>query len=126
MSKTVIIDTEECIGCETCVELCKDIFAFNDDESKAYVIKEEGGRLTVRMVSEDPNASPDDPDVQAAIGEYYAYLNRCFYTCEVSFLRGLADMWAADSRFAVNYERVRPGGAAFVREAVHIYCDRNG
>jgi DNA-binding transcriptional MerR regulator len=90
------------------------------------VIKEEGGRLTVRMVSEDPNASPDDPDVQAAIGEYYAYLNRYFYTCEVSFLRGLADMWAADSRFAVNYERVRPGGAAFVREAVHIYCDRNG
>ncbi len=43
MSKQVKIDEEECIGCETCVELCKDIFAFNDDENKAYVIQEEGG-----------------------------------------------------------------------------------
>ena len=39
----VEIDQEECIGCETCVELCPDVFAFNEDEGKAYVIKEEGG-----------------------------------------------------------------------------------
>jgi len=31
-------------------------------------------------------------------------------------------MWVADPRFAVNYERIRKGGAAFVREAVHIFC----
>jgi DNA-binding transcriptional MerR regulator len=89
-------------------------------------IKAEGGRLTVRMVSEDPGASPDDADVQAAVGEYYAYLNKYFYTCELSFLRGLADMWVDDPRFAINYEGIRKGGAAFVRDAVHIYCDRNG
>jgi hypothetical protein len=77
------------------------------------------------MVSEDPEASPDDADVQAAIGEYHAYLNQYFYTCEISFLRGLADGWVQDPRFAINYERIREGGAAFVREAVHLYCDRN-
>jgi hypothetical protein len=88
-------------------------------------IKDEGGRLTLRMVSKDPNASPDDPDVQAAIGEYHAYINKYFYTCEVAFLRGLADGWVEDPRFAVNYERIREGGAVFVREAVHIFCDRN-
>jgi len=88
-------------------------------------IKAEGGRLTVRMVSEDPDASPDDPDVQAAVGEYFAYINKYFYTCELSFLRGLADMWVADPRFAINYERIREGGAEFVRDAVHVYCDRN-
>lgn len=43
MAKQVRIDKDECIGCETCVELCSDIFAFNEDEGKAYVIKEEGG-----------------------------------------------------------------------------------
>lgn len=43
MAKQVRIDEEECIGCETCVELCSDVFAFNEDEGKAYVIKEEGG-----------------------------------------------------------------------------------
>ena len=68
---------------------------------------------------------PDDPDVQAAIGEYLAYINKYFYTCEISALRGLADMWEEDPRFAANYERVREGGAAFVREAAHLYCDRN-
>ncbi|WP_028583825.1 ferredoxin [Desulfogranum mediterraneum] len=32
------IDQEECIGCEACVEICPDVFAFDDDETKAYVI----------------------------------------------------------------------------------------
>jgi DNA-binding transcriptional MerR regulator len=97
---------------------------FSKDQKEA--IKAEGGRITLRMVSSDPGASPDDPDVQAAVGEYYDYLNRNFYTCDLEFLRGLSDMWAEDPRFAINYERIREGGAAFVREAVHIYCDRNG
>jgi DNA-binding transcriptional MerR regulator len=88
-------------------------------------IKAEGGRLTVRMVSEDPNAKPKDPDIQAAVGEYLAYLNQYFYAGDAEFLRGLADMWVEDPRFAVNYERVREGGAEFVQEAVHIYADNN-
>lgn len=88
-------------------------------------IKAEGGKITERMVTENSDASADDPDVQAAVGEYYDYLNKYFYACEVGFLRGLADMWVQDPRFAVNYERIRKGGAAFVQEAVHIYCDRH-
>jgi ferredoxin len=43
MAKRVIIDTEECIGCESCVELCPEVFAFNEDEEKAEVILSEGG-----------------------------------------------------------------------------------
>ena len=42
MSK-VVIDQDECIGCESCVEICPEVFAFDEDEAKAYVIKEEGG-----------------------------------------------------------------------------------
>lgn len=97
---------------------------YSKDQKDA--IKVEGIRLTLRMVSVDPNTSPDDPDVQAAIGEYHAYINKYFYTCEMGTLRGLADGWVEDQRFAINYTRIREGGAAFVREAVHIFCDRNG
>jgi DNA-binding transcriptional MerR regulator len=97
--------------------------SYSKEEREA--IKAEVGRISMRMVGEDPNLAPDDPGVQAAIGEYHAYINRYFYTCDVGFMRGLADMWVEDPRFAVNYERIREGGAAFVREAVHIYCDRN-
>ena len=89
-------------------------------------IKAEGGEITIRMVSKGPKASPEDPDVQAAIGDYLAYINKYFYTCDAEFLRGLAELWVEDARFAINYERVREGGAKFVQKAVHIYCDRNG
>jgi ferredoxin len=43
MSKQVAIDQEECLGCEACVELCPEIFGFDIDSAKAYVIMEEGG-----------------------------------------------------------------------------------
>lgn len=41
--KQVKIDQDECIGCETCVELCPTVFAFDNDQGKAYVIAPEGG-----------------------------------------------------------------------------------
>ena len=43
MAKQVVIDTDECIGCESCVELCPDIFAFDEAAGHATVIKPEGG-----------------------------------------------------------------------------------
>jgi len=87
-------------------------------------IKQAGGEITVRMVGK-ADSSPEDEDVQTAVGEYYAHMNKYFYTFELGFYRNLADMWVADERFAVNYERIRIGGAEFVRQAVHIYCDRH-
>lgn len=40
----VVIDQEECLGCEACVEVCPDVFRFEEDEEKAYVIEgAEGG-----------------------------------------------------------------------------------
>lgn len=35
----VIIDQDECIGCEACVETCPEVFAFDEDEEKAIVIE---------------------------------------------------------------------------------------
>lgn len=43
MASRVIIDTEECSGCESCVELCPEVFAFDEDAEKAKVIKPKGG-----------------------------------------------------------------------------------
>jgi DNA-binding transcriptional MerR regulator len=97
--------------------------AYSKAEQEA--IKAEARDFSLRMVG-NAHTAPDDADVQAAIGEYHAYINKYFYTCDVNFMRGLADMWVTDPRFAQNYERIRPGGAAFVRQAVHIFCDRNG
>ncbi|MCL2790472.1 MAG: ferredoxin [Desulfobulbus sp.] len=42
MAKQVAINQEDCLGCEACVELCPDIFGFDMDLGKAYVLAEEG------------------------------------------------------------------------------------
>lgn len=88
-------------------------------------IKEAMGEITRRMVGQE-TSKPEDGDVQAAVEEFFNFLNEKFYPCDIEFLRNLADMWVEDPRFAVNYERVRMGGAQFVRDAVHLYCDRHG
>jgi Fe-S-cluster-containing dehydrogenase component len=43
MRKKVIIETEECIGCESCVEHYPDVFEFDEEAEKAEVILPEGG-----------------------------------------------------------------------------------
>ena len=98
--------------------------SFSDEEKEA--IKEEGGEITVRMVSTNPDAKPDDPDVQAACADYLAYINKYFYTCSVKDLAELAEMWVLDPRFARNYDGIREGGALFVRDAVRLFAKKNG
>jgi ferredoxin len=43
MARRVVIDADECIGCESCVELCAEVFAFNEAEEIAEVTLPEGG-----------------------------------------------------------------------------------
>ena len=41
MAKHVVIDEQECDGCQTCVELCPDVFEFDEDAEVARVIDPE-------------------------------------------------------------------------------------
>ncbi|MEN8257620.1 MAG: ferredoxin [Thermodesulfobacteriota bacterium] len=50
MAEKVQIDQEECIGCEACVETCPEVFRFDEDEEKAFVI--EGSDQDVGCVDE--------------------------------------------------------------------------
>ena len=43
MAKNIRIDEEECIGCESCVELCPEVFRFDEETDKAVVIDENLG-----------------------------------------------------------------------------------
>jgi ferredoxin len=43
MTKKVVIETEECVGCGSCVELCPNVFELDDEAEKAKVILPEGG-----------------------------------------------------------------------------------
>ena len=43
MDRAVAIDKDKCIGCESCVGLCPEVFAFNPVEEKTHVMLPEGG-----------------------------------------------------------------------------------
>jgi len=37
--------------------------------------------------------------------------------------KGLAEMYVADERFKAHYEKIAPGCAEFLRDAINIYCE---
>ena len=43
MSGIVYIDEDECIGCGSCVDICPEVFALDEEAEKSRVIKSEGG-----------------------------------------------------------------------------------
>jgi len=43
MGRKLVIDADECTGCETCVELCPEVFEFDEETETARVILPEGG-----------------------------------------------------------------------------------
>lgn len=43
--KRVIINQEECVGCQSCMELCPDVFDFDEDAEKASVKEDYDGDL---------------------------------------------------------------------------------
>lgn len=43
MGNKVIIETDECIGCESRVKLCPDALTFNETEEKTQAIRYEDG-----------------------------------------------------------------------------------
>ena len=56
MTREIVIDTEECLGCESCVEICPEIFGFNETEQKAYVKQLEG--CSVEQIQEAVDNCP--------------------------------------------------------------------
>ncbi len=56
MSKQVVIEREECLGCESCVELCPEVFGFDVESGKAYV--NQGENWELECVEESMSACP--------------------------------------------------------------------
>ncbi|MFC4148147.1 MerR family transcriptional regulator [Micromonospora mangrovi] len=67
----------------------------------------------------DSGAPADGPEAMALAEEHRQLISRWFYDCSYEIHTGLADMYVADERFTAYFEKIRPGMAAYVSEAIH-------
>jgi DNA-binding transcriptional MerR regulator len=63
-------------------------------------------------------AAVSDPAVQAGVEDHRSHLERWFYPCSKQMHRGLGEMYVSDSRFMANLDKVAPGFAQFLRDAI--------
>jgi DNA-binding transcriptional MerR regulator len=63
-------------------------------------------------------ARPDDARVRGVVEAHRTHIDRWFYPCSTEMHRGLAEMYVADPRFTANFDKVAPGLAQFIRDAV--------
>ena len=84
------------------------------------------GNDIYRRIAERMEKGADDPEVQAAVGEWREYITKNFYNCTPEIFRGLGDLYVDDHRFTENIDKIRSGLAVFLRDAMNIYCDRLG
>jgi DNA-binding transcriptional MerR regulator len=79
----------------------------------------EGRSIYTDLAKAMPEGS-SNPDVQKVIARWHKHL-QYFWSPDDEQLLGLADLYNDDQRFKSNYEKVAPGLAAFMREAVKVY-----
>ncbi len=68
---------------------------------------------------------PADSDRAKELAEQHRqHITRWFYECGYDMHRGLGQMYVSDPRFTAHYEKVAPGLAGYVGEAITANCLR--
>jgi DNA-binding transcriptional MerR regulator len=91
--------------------------AYSNAERKRIL---EEGRALYGDLAALVSKSPASPQVQAVIVRWHAHI-RHFWSPTDEQLLSLVDLYNTDPRFRANYEQLKPGLAAFMREAVRLY-----
>ncbi len=92
---------------------------YTKDDWKAIKVESEaiGNGLGAALAS---GAAPGDPEVLALVERHRLQIDQRFYPCSKEMHASLGDMYVADRRFEATYERIQPGLARFVRDAIRI------
>lgn len=80
--------------------------------------KSEAEQLTQDMAAlMGEGLEADSTQVLALIEKTRLHINHWFYDCSREMHANLGEMYVTDERFRASYEKIRPGLAAFVRDA---------
>jgi DNA-binding transcriptional MerR regulator len=83
-------------------------------------VKQEGGDIS-QLLAGYMERPVSDPAVQAAIARHHAWIEN-FYPCPAEMYRGLGQMYVDDPRFTATFDKVCPGLAVFMRDAMAYYA----
>ncbi|WP_339165195.1 MerR family transcriptional regulator [Siminovitchia sp. FSL W7-1587] len=78
-----------------------------------------------RKLAHLKDGSPESKEAQAAIAEWFTFLNRNAGSYSLEAFRGLGEMYVADERFTKNIDQFGDGLAKFMRDAMAVYADQN-
>ncbi|HKA69780.1 MAG TPA: MerR family transcriptional regulator [Actinomycetes bacterium] len=67
----------------------------------------------------DAGLAAESAPVMELAEEHRQQISEWFYECMYEIHTGLADMYLADDRFTQYYERIKPGMAQFLHDAIH-------
>ena len=68
--------------------------------------------------------APDSAEAQELVKALQNHITGNYYRCTNEILAGLGQMYVADERFRNNIDRHADGTAAFVRNAIKVYCGK--
>ncbi len=69
--------------------------------------------------------NPASEAAQALVGKLQDFITRHYYTCTKPILQGLGQMYTAGDDLTKNIDRAGgEGTAAFVRQAINVFCSR--
>jgi len=63
-------------------------------------------------------APPSDARVRGVVEAHRSHIDRWFYPCSAEMHQRLAALYVGDPRFAANFEKVAPGLAQFIHDAI--------
>jgi DNA-binding transcriptional MerR regulator len=67
-------------------------------------------------------AAADDARCRGVVEAHRAHIERWFYPCSVEMHAQLAEMYVSDPRFTANLDKVAPGFARYLRDAIVAAC----
>ena len=66
--------------------------------------------------------NPSSDAAQGLVRKWQEFFTENYYTCTKEILQGLGEMYVSDERFRQNIDQKGDGTAAFMAEAIRIYC----
>jgi MerR family transcriptional regulator, thiopeptide resistance regulator len=88
-------------------------------EAQWRVVGEEADAIAEEFAAlKAAGADPAGPEAAALAERHRDHISRWFYDCTPEMHRALAELYVADPRFADHWDRVAPGLAAYVRDAI--------